>query len=275
MTLFDTLSQHFAGDVRLFPESKGHSAPAHVNTARAALHKAANGASPRVSEALWGEAVNIIEDHGDWSLVQTLSDHYLGYIQTDQVSLGELSPTHRLIALQSHIYPAPDLKHPPMGDLFCGSLLRVDNETLHNGFIKTHDEGYIYARHLAPLTVFQDDPVDVALGFLETPYLWGGRSRAGIDCSGLVQIALQSCGIACPRDSDMQAAIVGKAIAPDDNLLYGDIIFFPGHVGLMVDDGHLLHANAHHMSTVIEPLADVVARLKPAHEKPISAIRRL
>ena len=274
-TLFDTLSQHFAGDARLLPSSGEVGAPCHSNVARLTLYKAPNGASPRVSEALRGEALNLIEDHGDWALVETLADHYLGYAKTDQLALGVLEMTHRVTAPQSHLYPAPNLKHPPLDDVYLGALLNIEASEVQNGFLKTHDGAFVYARHIAPISETMSDPVDVALGFLDTPYLWGGRTRAGIDCSGLVQIAFQTCGIACPRDSDMQAAILGNPVALDADLQYGDVVFFPGHVGLMVDDETLLHANAFHMAVTLEPLCDVVDRLKPDHAQPVTDIRRL
>jgi len=125
------------------------------------------------------------------------------------------------------------------------------------------------------VTEIAGDAVSIAELFLGTPYLWGGRGAGGIDCSGLVQIALAATGVAVPRDTDQQRAHVGRELADGDTLRRGDLVFFPGHVGLMVDDSRLLHANAYWMSTVIEPLADVVARLVPICDRPILSRRRL
>ena len=134
--------------------------------------------------------------------------------------------------------------------------------------------GFVHARHVGSIDAFESDPVAVAERLIGLPYLWGGRGAVGIDCSGLVQVALGLCGIRCPRDSDQQR-VLGCEIAADQPLRRGDLIVFPGHVGLMADEERLIHANAHWMAVTVEPLADVVARLAPDHAEPILARRRL
>ena len=127
--------------------------------------------------------------------------------------------------------------------------------------------------HLAPIGAgFETDAAGVALRFLGAPYLWGGRESLGLDCSGLVQQALAACGKACPRDTDMQAGI-GVAVAPGD-LARGDLVFWKGHVGMMLDAERMVHANGHHMATVVEPLAEAIARIEAAGYGPPTAYRR-
>jgi cell wall-associated NlpC family hydrolase len=143
-----------------------------------------------------------------------------------------------------------------------GSFLRID-------------EGYVHTRHVAPLDATEDDPVAVAERLVGSPYRWGGRGAEGVDCSGLVQRAFELAGIAAPRDSDMQREQLGEMLPDGVALERGDLVFFPGHVGLMVDGERLIHANAYWMTTMIEPLADLVARLAPTHERPVLARKRI
>jgi len=136
-------------------------------------------------------------------------------------------------------------------------------------------QGFVHHRHLAGAAEIASDPVTIAELLIGAPYGWGGRSERGIDCSGLVQLALSMCGIAAPRDTDQQRTAVGEARDPGGPLACGDLVYFPGHVGLMVDGAHLLHANAFWMRTVIEPLADVIDRVRPSHPEPVLAVRQL
>lgn len=164
------------------------------------------------------------------------------------------------------------------GEMF--GVLDISGNWAWGYSIHDHYVGYVKADTLIMPTgqaqaVPQGDPVDAARGFLDMPYIWGGRGGAGIDCSGLIQRGLAAAGIAAPRDSDMQLAETGTMLAPDTPMMRGDLIFFPGHVGIMADDRHLLHATRHHGKTVIEPLADVVARVSAEHPQAITAHKRL
>ncbi|TAK07606.1 MAG: glycoside hydrolase, partial [Rhizorhabdus sp.] len=193
-----------------------------------------------------------------------------GYVPADV--LGDLvDPTHRVTARVALLFAAPSIKAPTIGTLPFGAHVAG---TTADDFLRT-DAGYLHYRHVAPIGELAGDPVAVGETFLGMPYLWGGRGADGIDCSGLVQVAFAACGIAAPRDTDLQREALGEPLPQEARLRRGDIISFPGHVGLMVDESSLLHANAHWMSVVIEPLADVVARLEPHHDRPILGRRRL
>ncbi|MEM8921182.1 MAG: NlpC/P60 family protein, partial [Pseudomonadota bacterium] len=161
---------------------------------------------------------------------------------------------------------------------FLASLTSEIAATDRDGnWVKADRGGWLFVDHLAPLSVFADDFVAVAEQFVGAPYLWGGKESLGLDCSGLVQTALAAAGVAAPRDSDMQEAAIGAPIshaADLSNLQRGDLVFWRGHVGVMIDEKHLLHANAHHMATAIEPLVQTVERLTPA-VGPIRSVRRL
>jgi cell wall-associated NlpC family hydrolase len=146
-------------------------------------------------------------------------------------------------------------------------------EPAGDGFVRIAPDGFVWAEHLAPLDRFAPDWVATAERFLGAPYVWGGRTHHGIDCSGLVQIALASAGIAAPRDTDQQEAVLGSAIASLARER-GDLVFWNGHVGIMLDATRLLHANAFHMQVEIEPLADAIARIAPV-AGPVTSIRRL
>jgi cell wall-associated NlpC family hydrolase len=169
------------------------------------------------------------------------------------------------------IFADADIKAPLVGRLSLGALLHGQT----NGDFLRIDSGFIHSRHVRAIDAIESDPVAVAERLIGAPYLWGGRAADGIDCSGLVQRALGLGGIAAPRDSDQQRDGLGRSLGDDEALMRGDLVFFPGHVGLMVDAEHIIHANAFWMAVTVEPLADVVARLAPTHASPISARRRI
>lgn len=221
------------------------------------------------SELLYGETLRVFERKRGWAWVQNETDSYVGYVREEGLREAG-APTHRVRALRTTLHPLPALKSPNVGWLPMQALVAVRRE--QNGYAELDDETWVSTKHLAPLDGKETSPLGVALRFLGTPYLWGGRSPNGIDCSGLVQIAHAACGIACPRDSDMQAAELGDGLPLDAEKQAGDIVFFPGHVGIMADGEHLLHANAFHMETTIDPLAAVVARVGGAG---VTALRRL
>ena len=227
------------------------------------------------TEALHGEGVVVYDEAGDWAWAQLARDDYVGYLPV--AALGEpVEPTHRVAALRTHAYPAASIKRPPRLALSLGALLRV--EAREGDFAVTADGLHIYARHLSPIGQWETDFVAVAERFLETPYLWGGRTSEGVDCSGLVQSALGAAGIKTPRDSDMMEAALGSPAPVDEALAHlrrGDLIFWKGHVGVMRDARTLLHANGWHMKVASEPLAEARSRIARGADGAITSIRRL
>jgi len=227
------------------------------------------------SEALFGELLTVYEDTGGWSWVQLHRDRYVGYIPSAALSAEIMPSTHRVKALGTFVYPAPDIKTPPMMHLSLNAELRVAERG--ERFARLERGGYVLLRHIAERGTFERDFVDIAERLIDTPYLWGGRTRIGIDCSGLVQISLEAAGRSCPRDSDLQMAAIGGEIAIPENLEgleRGDLVFWKGHVGIMADGVMLVHANAHHMQVVVETLPEAAARIEKLGA-PLLAIRRL
>lgn len=249
-------------------------AVAHVcRLAHVSLRAAPEAQSTAVSELLFGESFAVLEINADWAWGYCEHDHYVGYVAASALRpQGSDVPTHHVSSPAALLFTEADIKSPLLATLPLGARVAVSSSD--GKFHALTGGGFVHERHLAPIGHHAIAPLDVARAFIGTPYLWGGRTRSGIDCSGLVQTALLACGIPCPRDSDQQRDTVGRAADPA-TLQAGDLVFFPGHVGIMADEAQLLHANAYWMSTVIEPLADVVDRLKPSHAEPILAVRRL
>lgn len=227
------------------------------------------------TELLFGERVSVFDTRDGWAWVQANSDRYVGYIPAAAITTGVLPSTHKVRALGTFVYPAADIKTPPLMQLSIGSQLSVAD--VDETFSRLVKGGYVVTRHINEIDRFHRDFVEIAERFIGTPYLWGGRTRNGIDCSGLVQVTLEAAGIAAPRDSDMQRSELGEEIPiPKDleGLERGDLIFWKGHVGIMVDGLMLLHANAHHMAVAIETLPEAAERISKSGSE-IVAIRRL
>ena len=227
------------------------------------------------TELLFGEAVTVYDEQDGWAWAQSQVDSYVGYVSGDALSSHVVEPTHRVGALRTHLYPVADIKAPPLDLLSMNALVAV--ESVDGRFARLKDGRYAIARHLVPMDERVEDFVVVAQRFLGTPYLWGGRTSIGLDCSALIQISLQAAGVGCPRDSDMQEMSLGEALPdPQDLGSYrqGDLVFWKGHAGIVLDDARLLHANAHFMATVIEPLDEAIARIAGA-ESPVTSVRRL
>ena len=225
--------------------------------------------SPQTTQALLGEMCLVFENKNGWAWVKLLRDHYVGYVEASALNNEVVAPTHKVVVPSTLLYPKPDIKSGPVQ--FIPRHAQITVATQEGAFAALHAGGYIFAAHLAPRNAKAEDFVEVAEEYLNVPYFWGGKSIYGTDCSGLVQTALQACGIEAPRDSDMQEKALGHYVSDQNNLRRGDLIFWPGHVGIMQSATHLLHANGHAMKTTSETLANVVSR----SDKPISAIKRL
>lgn len=231
---------------------------------------------------LMGEPVEVFERTAHWVWLRSRLDGYVGYAAADAVGPVGPEPTHRVVAPRTHVYPAPELKRPPLDWAPMGARLALDPRAEPVArFVRLapapdQPERWIYAAHLAPLSASPAaDWVTFAESLLGTPYLWGGDSAEGIDCSGLIQTALDCVGIACPRDSDMQEADLGAPISLDGPFKRGDLIFWRGHVGVMRCSERLLHANAWAMAVASEPLAEARARIARMDGGPATAARRL
>jgi cell wall-associated NlpC family hydrolase len=228
-----------------------------------------------LTQALKGERVTIYDRNGEgFAWGQLSSDGYVGWLPDRAIAKPAAEPTHKIIALRTFAFPGPSIKLPPAETLVMGARVTVIRED--GAFAVTREGWYLPQQHLGSLDVRADDFVAVAEQFTGTPYLWGGKSGIGIDCSGLVQVSLNAAGTGCPRDSDMQQDGLGRALnaAESGKLQRGDLIFWKGHVAIVRDADTIVHANAHHMMTVIENTSDAVARIRQAGSE-ITAIKRL
>ena len=238
------------------------------------LHSEPDDKSTLLSQLLYGEVFTVYEIREGWAWGQAESDNYVGYCRADALSPDLFPSTHHVTNLCSHIFTEPDPKSPPAGQVFMMSNVSVTNEVPTGGFVPLADGNWIFATHISK--IFGTNPTSEALKFLYAPYLWGGKSSGGIDCSALIQLSFAATGISVPRDSDQQAKAIGSPLADDDVPQQGDIAFFPGHVGFMLDDMHLLHANAHHMRVSIDPLREVIDIVSfQTDSPPLSFIKRI
>jgi cell wall-associated NlpC family hydrolase len=228
------------------------------------------------TEALKGERVTVFDENAEgWARGQLADDGYVGWLPANALGSPGAAVTHKVSALRTLVFPGPSIKLSPVEALPFGARLAIVR--VEDSLGVTATGGYVPAVHLTPIDVYETDFVAVAERFLGVPYLWGGKTTLGIDCSGLVQIALAACGMACPRDSDMQEEALGSPVSADFDGTAprrGDLVFWSGHVALVRDRSTLLHANAFHMAVAIEPIAQAVARIGGTGSE-ITSVRRI
>jgi cell wall-associated NlpC family hydrolase len=241
----------------------------------APLREGPSSAATLLTEALKGERVTIYDRNGDgFAWGQLSSDGYVGWLPDSALAKPAGKPTHWITSLRTFAFPGPSIKLPPADTLVMGAMVTVVRED--GPFAVTRDGWYLPRQHVGGIGLHENDFVAVAERFVGTPYLWGGKSSFGIDCSGLVQVSLNAAGTGCPRDSDMQQDGLGRALDPAESkrLRRGDLIFWKGHVAIVRDADSIVHANAHHMATVVEDTTEAIARIKEAGSE-ITAIKRL
>ena len=226
------------------------------------------------TQGLMGELVRVFDMREGWAWLQLEADGYVGYAAADDLAVPQVARTHRVAVPSTFMFPAPDIKSQPVVTVTMGARVAVIGGD--ERFAHLANGRFIVARHLKPLDENEPDFVAVAEAYLHVPYLWGGKSVLGIDCSGLVQLSLEAAGTSSPRDSDMQEAQLGRALPKDDlsSLERGDLVFWEDHVGIMTDAQTLLHANGHSMQVASEPLLTAVERIAQRHGK-ITSIKRL
>ena len=227
------------------------------------------------TQALKGERATIYDRNGEgWAWGQLNSDGYVGWLPDRALAKPAGKPTHKVTGLRTFAFPGPSIKLPPVETLVMGAMIDVTRD--EGSFVVTRESWYLPRRHVGPIDSRAADFVAIAEQFTGTPYLWGGKSSLGVDCSGLVQVSLNAAGTGCPRDSDMQQDGLGRALDSREarKLRRGDLIFWKGHVAIVRDADTIVHANAHHMATVIENTSEAITRIKAAGSD-ITAIKRL
>ena len=239
----------------------------------APLRQAPSPDAPLDTEALKGERVTVYDIEEGWARGKLEADGYEGFLPANALTAPGPPPTHKVAALRTLVFPGPSIKLPPLEGLPLGSRLAVAR--IEEAFAVTAAGGYVPARHLVAIDAKESDFVAVAERFLGAPYLWGGKTSLGLDCSGLVQIALTACGISCPRDSHMQEKALGRELsAGASQLRRGDLLFWRRHVAIVRDAASLVHANAFHMAVAFEPIEQAIARIRAAGSE-ITSMRRL
>ena len=270
----DLAAKHLAGvvEAQRFVEGKAY----EIGTAQAPVRKAPSHEAELLTEALKGERATIYDISEDgWAWGQLSGDGYVGFVPASALCASGPPPTHKVTALRTFVFPGPSIKLPPVETLSFGCQLVIAR--IDGLFAMTASGGHVPVFHLVPVEMMEADFVAVAERFLGIPYLWGGKSSLGIDCSGLVQLALAACGIPCPRDTDMQERALGTPLARPhelEQLRRGDLVFWKGHVAIVRDEATLVHANAHHVAVVVEATAPSITRIRAAGSE-VTSVRRL
>lgn len=221
-----------------------------------AIRRAPDPSAEQLDQLLFGEGFAVLEEAGGFCWGQARRDGYVGFVEAGGLKPANGGPTHRVSAIRTYAFAEPSIKSRAAGPYAMESLVRV--VAREGRFAKVEGAGWMVEEHLRPIGAFETDPAAVAERYLGAPYLWGGRESLGLDCSGLTQQALAACGLAWPRDTDQQQGC-GVAVS-ERELRRGDLVFWKGHVAMMLDAERIIHANAHHMATAIEPLSVTRAR---------------
>jgi cell wall-associated NlpC family hydrolase len=234
------------------------------------LRRAPRPDSPVDTQILYGETVDVFEAEEGWCWVQAQDDRYVGYVADTALTARILTPTHIIAAPRTFLYPGPDMKLPTEAALSIGSRIAVTGEAETRGtrYLTLANGGAVIAAHAAPLSQHFADPAAIAERLIETPYLWGGRSGHGIDCSGLVQTAYAMCGVPLQRDTSTQKHTAGRALADGADVRRGDLVFWSGHVAMMADPHTIIHASGHAMAVVREGFDEAVARIGHLYGQP-------
>jgi len=238
------------------------------------IRKAPDAAAAMDDQLLAGEVFAVLETRDGWAWGQSRADGYVGWVECSGLSDTIRPVDHVIGVLRTYAFPEPSIKAPPNHLLSLNAGFTAGRR--EGRFVEAIGLGWVVEAHCLPVGEIASDFVAVAEAFLGAPYLWGGKESLGLDCSGLVQMSLQAAGQAMPRDADQQEAAL-KAIWEDvtdtAERRRGDVVFWPGHVGIMTDSEHLLHANASSMDVTLEPFAEAEARIRAA-ENPVRAIYR-
>jgi cell wall-associated NlpC family hydrolase len=270
----DLAAAHLRGKVEAARFVEGR--PMRLRAETADLRRDPALDAPIDTQILHGEEVVLYDEREGWAWVQLPGDGYVGYTSRDALIERVAPPSHRVSVNRTFIYPAPNMKLPALGALPRGGAVCAGDD--FHGFARLAEGGFVFAAHLTPLAQKATDFVAIAEELAGCPYLWGGKSSLGIDCSGLVQIALMAAGHTAPRDTDLQESALGHPLPIDDaldHLRRGDLVFWKGHVGVMRDARTLLHANAHHMLVTSEPLAAARARIRQNGASDMTSIKRI
>jgi cell wall-associated NlpC family hydrolase len=232
--------------------------------------------APIETEALKGERATVYDTNPEgWAWVQLGADNCVGWMPDAALGPAGAPATHTVAALRTFVFPGPSIKLLPIEALPFGAKINI--ERVEEQMAVTSSGFYVPATHLKPVGENEADFVAVAERFLGAPYLWGGKTMLGIDCSGLLQVALTATGAQCPRDSDMQEQALGRALTKTEQssrLRRGDLIFWKGHVAIVRDGESLLHANAFHMAVAVEPIAQALTRIRASGSE-ITSLRRI
>ena len=245
--------------------------PMQASAPVAGLRKAPSPDAEQEDQLLFGETFDVLFETDAFAFGQARRDRYVGYVPIEALSAPTLPPEHRVGALRTYAFAEPDIKSAIVGLYSLNALVTV--QAREGRFVKGARTGWFVEHHLAPIGRFETDYVAIAERFLGAPYQWGGRESLGLDCSALVQQALYACGRACPRDTDMQRGFFPEIAEADRRR--GDLVFWKGHVAILLDPDTILHANAHHMATAIEPLAEAITRIAATPTGGVLGYRRV